>query len=83
VICRVLSERPLTCLEDMVGFFLQIIIVSLCLLVLLMRMVRDRKRALGRGQSVIKKGGSLQNGGNLAEDEVQVLPRGDDDEARV
>ena len=68
----------------MIGFFLQIVIVSLCSLVILMRMVRDRKRALGRGASARKKGGSFQNTGSLPEDEeVQVLPRDDDDDARV
>jgi len=69
----------------MIGFFLQVVIVSLCSLVILMRMVRDRKRALVRGASIRKKGGLLQNGGSLAEDEeVQELPRGDDDNgARV
>jgi len=69
----------------MVGFFLQIVIVSLCSLVLLMRMVRDRKRALGRGASVRGKGGSSQKDRGLAEDEeIQVLYHYDDDDgARV
>ena len=67
----------------MVGFFLQIIIVSLCSLVLLMRMVRDRKRALGRGESRRQKGekeGLLQNDRSLAEREgFQELYDDDDD----
>jgi len=69
----------------MVGFFLQIVIVSLCSLVLLMRMVRDRKRALGRGASMREKGGSLQNDRSLVEgDDIQELYRGDGgDGARV
>lgn len=41
-----LDEWPLTYSEDVVGFFLQIVIVSLCSLIILMRMARDRKRAL-------------------------------------
>ena len=64
----------------MVGFFLQIVIVSLCSLVLLMLMVRDRHRALGRGKGSIKeKEGSAQNDRSLVEgEEVQELYRGDD-----
>ena len=63
----------------MVGFFLQVIIVSLCSLVILMRMVRDRKRALGRGESVKEKGGSSQGYRRLGEgEEVQGLCRDDD-----
>jgi len=62
----------------MVGFFLQIVIVSLCSLVLLMRMVRDRKRALGRGKSIREKGGLVQNDTGLEEvEDVQVLYRED------
>ena len=65
----------------MVGFFLQIVIVSLCSLVLLMRMVRDRKRALGRAASVREKGESLQNDKGLAADEeIQALYYDDDDD---
>ena len=50
-----------------------------------MRMVRDRKRALGRGASVREKGGSSQKDRGLAEDEeIQVLYHYDDDDgARV
>ena len=64
----------------MVGFFLQIVIVSLCSLVLLMLMVRDRHRALGRGKgSIIEKEGLAQNDRSLVEgEEVQELYRGDD-----
>jgi len=41
-----LNEWLLTGPEDVLGFFLQIVTVSLCSLVLLMRMARDRKRAM-------------------------------------
>lgn len=80
-----LSERPLTCLKDVVGFFLQIVIVSLCSLVLLMRMVRDRKRALRRGKEAAQeKEGSFQNDAILAEDEtVQRFSDDDNDDTRV
>jgi hypothetical protein len=49
----------------MLGFFLQIIIVSLCSLVLLMRMVRDRKRALKRGK---EEEGRIPQGDEILEE---------------
>jgi hypothetical protein len=66
----------------MLGFFLQIIIVSLCSLVLLMRMVRDRKRALKRGKE--EEGRSPQGDEILEEGEtIQRLFRDNDDNVDV
>jgi membrane protein implicated in regulation of membrane protease activity len=66
----------------MVGFFLQVVIVSLCSFVLLMRMVRDRKRALKRGKGSAQEEERLfQNDAVMEEDEaVQRLYRDDDDD---
>jgi membrane protein implicated in regulation of membrane protease activity len=66
----------------MVGFFLQVVIVSLCSFVLLMRMVRDRKRALKRGKGSAQEEERLfQNDAVMEEDEaVQRLHRDDDDD---
>ena len=91
--CDVMNEWSLTCPKDMVGFFLQIVIVSLCSLVLLMRMVRDRKKALKRGKEAAEgesekamagvEEGSFRSNPDLAEEEaIQSLYR-DDDDARV
>ena len=75
------SERPLTGPEDVLGFFLQIVIVSLCSLVLLMRMARDRKRALKRGE----EGERLFQGDAIMEEDgaVQRLYRDDSDDVHV
>ena len=62
----------------MLGFFLQIVIVSLCSLVLLMRMAKDRRRALKRGKEEEEM--PLQSDVILVEDEtVKALYRDDDD----
>jgi hypothetical protein len=75
----VLNERPLTCPEDVLGFFLQVIIVSLCSLVLLMRMARDRRRALKFGKAEEEK--FSQSEGTLEDDEsIQKLYRDNDDD---
>lgn len=65
----------------MLGFFLQIVIVSLCSLVLLMRMARDRKRALRRGED----GERLFQSDVIMEEDgaVQRLYRDDSDDAQV
>ena len=74
-----LSEWVLTGLEDVLGFFLQVVIVSLCSFVILMRMAQDRKRALKRGKGSAQEEERLfQNDVTMEEDEtVQRLYRDD------
>lgn len=69
----------------MVGFFLQIVIVSLCSLVLLMRMAQDRKQALKRGKGSTQEEERLfQNDAIMEEDGiVQRLYRDNDDDLHV
>ncbi|KAF9645487.1 hypothetical protein BDM02DRAFT_3189684 [Thelephora ganbajun] len=75
------GSPPFGILIDVVGLFLQIIIVSLCSLVLLMRIVRDRKRALERGKEKTQEEGLYQDNAIMEEDETaQRLYRDDDDD---
>lgn len=74
VICCMLNERVPTRPEDVVGFFLQIITVSLCSLVLLMRMARDRKRALDRGRGSAQEEERLFQNDETMEEEIGEAP---------
>ena len=72
--------------EDVVGFFLQVAIVSLCSLALLMRMAQDRKRALKRGKGSAQEEEKLFQRDAVMEEEeetVQRLYRDENDDGHV
>jgi len=75
------GSPPFGILIDVVGFFLQVVIVSLCSFVILMRMAQDRRLALKRGKGSAREEERLfQNNAVTEEDEtVQRLYHDDED----